>query len=39
MHPASGQPGAGPLLSPGFWLLQAALAWRAALDVRLRPLG
>ncbi|SEP20725.1 MarR family winged helix-turn-helix transcriptional regulator [Amycolatopsis saalfeldensis] len=23
----------------GFWLHQAALAWRAQLDVRLRPLG
>ncbi|WP_188316405.1 MarR family winged helix-turn-helix transcriptional regulator [Solihabitans fulvus] len=29
----------GPLLSPGFWLHQAALAWRAELDARLRPLG
>lgn len=29
----------GPLLSPGFWLHQAALAWRAELDTRLRPLG
>lgn len=30
---------AGPLLSPGFWLQQAALSWRAELDTRLRPLG
>ena len=30
---------AGPLLSTGFWLHQAALAWRAELDARLRPLG
>jgi DNA-binding MarR family transcriptional regulator len=29
----------GPLLSPGFWLHHAALAWRAELDARLRPLG
>jgi len=29
----------GPLLSPGYWLQQAALAWRAELDTRLRPLG
>lgn len=29
----------GPLLSPGFWLHQAARAWRAELDARLRPLG
>jgi len=29
----------GPLLSPGFWLQQAALSWRAELDTRLRPLG
>lgn len=29
----------GPLLSPGFWLQQAALTWRAELDTRLRPLG
>ncbi|WP_326836830.1 MarR family transcriptional regulator [Amycolatopsis rhabdoformis] len=26
-------------VAAGFWLHQAALAWRAALDVRLRPLG
>lgn len=29
----------GPLLSPGYWLHRAALVWRAALEVRLRPLG
>ena len=29
----------GPLLSPGFWLHHAALAWRAELDARLAPLG
>ena len=29
----------GPLLSPGFWLHHAALAWRQALDSGLRPLG
>lgn len=29
----------GPMLSPGFWLHHAALAWRAELDTRLRPLG
>jgi DNA-binding MarR family transcriptional regulator len=29
----------GPLASPGFWLHHAALAWRAELDTRLRPLG
>ncbi|MFC5183822.1 MarR family winged helix-turn-helix transcriptional regulator [Actinomadura harenae] len=29
----------GPLQSPGFWLHHAALAWRAELDARLRPLG
>jgi DNA-binding MarR family transcriptional regulator len=29
----------GPLLSPGFWLHHAALAWRAELDARLRPLN
>ena len=29
----------GPLSSPGFWLHHAALAWRAELDARLRPLG
>lgn len=39
MHPATGQPEAGPLLSPGFWLLQAALAWRSEVDSRLAPLG
>ena len=33
------EPAAGPLLSPGFWLHQAALAWRAELETRLRPLG
>ena len=33
------QPDTGPLLSAGFWLHQAALAWRAELDTRLRPLG
>jgi DNA-binding MarR family transcriptional regulator len=27
------------MLSPGFWLHHAALAWRAELDSRLRPLG
>jgi DNA-binding MarR family transcriptional regulator len=27
------------MLSPGFWLQQAALAWRAELETRLRPLG
>src|SRR5262245_47845560 len=27
------------MLSPGFWLHHAALAWRAELDTRLRPLG
>jgi DNA-binding MarR family transcriptional regulator len=32
-------PESGPMLSPGFWLHHAALAWRAELDVRLRPLG
>jgi DNA-binding MarR family transcriptional regulator len=26
------------MLSPGFWLHHAALAWRAELDARLRPL-
>ena len=30
---------AGPMLSPGFWLHHAALAWRAQMDARLRPLG
>ena len=29
----------GPALSAGFWLHHAALAWRAELDARLRPLG
>jgi DNA-binding MarR family transcriptional regulator len=29
----------GPMLSPGFWLHQAALAWRAELDARLRALS
>jgi DNA-binding MarR family transcriptional regulator len=29
----------GPMLSPGFWLHHAALAWRAELDARLRPLN
>jgi len=29
----------GPLLSPGFWLHHAALAWRQALDTGLKPLG
>lgn len=29
----------GPLLSPGFWLHHAALAWRAEMEARLRPLG
>ena len=32
-------PESGPLVSPGFWLHQAALRWRAELDARLRPLG
>jgi DNA-binding MarR family transcriptional regulator len=32
-------PDSGPLLSPGFWLHHAALAWRAELDARLAPLG
>ncbi|BFU45651.1 MarR family winged helix-turn-helix transcriptional regulator [Krasilnikovia sp. MM14-A1004] len=32
-------PDTGPLLSPGFWLHHAALAWRAELDARLAPLG
>jgi DNA-binding MarR family transcriptional regulator len=27
------------MLSPGFWLHHAALAWRAELDARLEPLG
>jgi DNA-binding MarR family transcriptional regulator len=29
----------GPLMSPGFWLHHAALAWLQALDAGLRPLG
>ncbi|MEV8613932.1 MarR family transcriptional regulator [Amycolatopsis sp. NPDC051373] len=29
----------GATSGAGFWLHQAALVWRAALDVRLRPLG
>jgi DNA-binding MarR family transcriptional regulator len=29
----------GPLMSPGFWLHHAALAWRQAMEHRLRPLG
>ncbi|GAB1639812.1 MarR family winged helix-turn-helix transcriptional regulator [Krasilnikovia sp. MM14-A1259] len=29
----------GPLLSPGFWLHHAALAWRAEFDAQLAPLG
>lgn len=29
----------GPLMSPGFWLHHAALAWRQALDTGLKPLG
>jgi len=29
----------GPMLSPGFWLHHAALAWRAELDARLRAVG
>ncbi|WP_112246445.1 MarR family winged helix-turn-helix transcriptional regulator [Kribbella monticola] len=29
----------GPMLSPGFWLHHAALAWRAELDQRLRTIG
>jgi len=32
-------PDTGPLLSPGFWLHHAALAWRAELAARLAPLG
>ncbi len=28
----------GPLASPGYWLHQAALAWRRELGARLRPL-
>jgi len=38
MHSPTRGSEAGPLLSPGFWLLQAALAWRAELDARLGPL-
>ncbi|APA94354.1 putative HTH-type transcriptional regulator YdcH [Nocardia seriolae] len=29
----------GPLMSPGFWLHNAALEWRATLERNLRPLG
>ena len=29
----------GPLMSPGFWLHHAALAWRQVFDRRLRPLN
>ncbi len=29
----------GPLLSPGFWLHHAALAWRQRVESGLRPLG
>jgi len=29
----------GPLMSPGFWLHHAALAWRTLFDRRLRPLN
>lgn len=29
----------GPLLSPGFWLHHAALAWRQQVESGLRPLG
>jgi len=32
-------PESGPLLSAGFWLQQAALAWRSELEKRLHPLG
>ena len=28
----------GPLMSPGFWLHHAALAWKQLFDQRLRPL-
>ncbi|HEX6523808.1 MAG TPA: MarR family transcriptional regulator [Streptosporangiaceae bacterium] len=28
----------GPLMSPGFWLHHAALAWKQVFDRRLRPL-
>ena len=37
---AASRPGPrGPLMSPGFWLHHAALAWRQAFDRQLRPLG
>lgn len=29
----------GPLMSPGFWLHHAALAWKQLFERRLRPLG
>jgi DNA-binding MarR family transcriptional regulator len=29
----------GPLMSPGFWLHHAALAWKQLFDRRLRPLN
>ncbi len=32
-------PPRGPLLSPGYWLYRASLAWMAELDAGLRPLG
>ncbi|MEV0408330.1 MarR family winged helix-turn-helix transcriptional regulator [Actinoallomurus sp. NPDC050550] len=32
-------PPRGPLMSPGFWLHHAALAWRQAMDAGLRPMG
>ena len=32
-------PPRGPLMSPGFWLHHAALAWRQVFDRRLRPLN
>ena len=38
-EPASRPEPRGPLMSPGFWLHHAALAWRQAFDRRLRPLG
>ncbi|QNK81725.1 MarR family winged helix-turn-helix transcriptional regulator [Nakamurella sp. PAMC28650] len=34
----TGAPG-GPLISTGYWLHHAALAWRREMDTRLRPLG
>ena len=37
--PASRLEPRGPLMSPGFWLYHAALAWRQAFDRQLRPLG